>query len=252
MSRRLRLSLLAAATTLLLAAAFATPHLLRRAAFFEVKRVEIAGNRFLPPHELLAASGIRQGQNVWDDPRAWEALLLAHPGVEAASVSRRLPGTLRVRVREMRPVAYVQDGALLPATAAGEIFPLDPSHAALDLPIVRAAWPDTAAAGRTRALLREVGRLGEIAPGLLAEVSEIRAVDGLVPALALSHRLGEIVLPLGLPADRLGELQAVLADLERRAAGAATPEPGRAPGPRTTTVDVRFEAQIVVRSPSSV
>lgn len=240
--RKLRWAALAAVAAVTLSAPVWAPHLLRRAEWFAVTRVEVSGNRFLPPHEVLGASGIRQGQNVWDDPARWVASLRAHPGIQQAQVTRRLPGTLRVRVEEKQPVAYVLDGALVPATAAGELFPLDPARSPVDLPIVRGAWPDTLPAGCTRALLREIGRLGEMDPGLLADVSEVRPGEG-AASLVLSHRLGEIVLPLGVSADRLTELQAVLQDLERRAGASGTDTAAR--------VDVRFEAQIVVRTLTS-
>jgi cell division protein FtsQ len=218
---------------------------LSRLEWFEVKRVEVAGNRYLAPHDVLRAASIHRGQSVWDDAESWEDALRAHPGIEDARVTRRLPGTLRVRIREKSPIAYVQARSLMPATAAGEIFPIDPARAPLDLPIVRGPWPDTLAAGPTRRLLAEVGRLGELDPGLLADVSEIRTAANDPAVLILSHRLGEITLPGGASPDRLAELRAVLQDLDRR--GALAPE-----GTGPASVDVRFEAQIVVRFQSSV
>jgi cell division protein FtsQ len=218
---------------------------LSRVEWFQVKRVEVAGNRYLAPHDVLRAASIRSGQSVWDDAGIWEDALRAHPGIGDARVTRRLPATLRVRIQEKSPIAYVQARSLLAATAAGEIFPIDPARAPLDLPIVRGPWPDTLANGPTRRLLAEVGRLGELDPGLLADVSEIRAADGDPAVLILSHRLGQITLPGGASPHRLAELRAVLQDLDRRAA--LTPE-----GTVPASVDVRFEAQIVVRFQSSV
>jgi cell division septal protein FtsQ len=227
---------------LLVASPLWAPPLLSEIRWFEVRRVEVSGNRHLAPHEVLLASGVGSGQTVWDDPQPWLDALLAHPGIEDAQVTRRLPSTLRVRVREKLPVGYVMERTLLPATAAGEIFPLDPSRAALDLPIVHGPWPDTAAAGPTRATLAALGRLAEMDPGLVSEVSEVRARNGDPAVLVLRHRVGEILLPGTVSRERLAQLRAVLAELERR--GSA--ESGRA------LVDVRFEAQIVVRHPSSV
>jgi cell division protein FtsQ len=218
---------------------------LSRIQWFDVKRVEVAGNRYLAPHEVLRAASIRPGQSVWDDARIWEDALRAHPGIGDARVTRRLPATLRVRIQEKSPVAYVQARSLMAATAAGEIFPVDPARAPLDLPIVRGPWPDTLVDGPTRRLLAEVGRLVELDPGLLADVSEIRSAAGDPAVMILSHRLGQITLPGGASLHRLAELRAVLQDLERRAALAPD-------GTGPASVDVRFEAQIVVRFQSSV
>ncbi|CAN5841854.1 hypothetical protein BH23GEM6_BH23GEM6_09680 [soil metagenome] len=236
------------ATTVLavaLSSHFWGPDVLSRITWFDVQRVEVAGNRYLAPHDVLSASGVRAGQSVWDDAAAWETALRAHPGIEEARVVRRLPATLRVRIQEKRPVAYVLDRSLLPATAAGEIFPVDPSSAALDLPIVHGPWTESVGAVQTRAILTEVGRLEDLDPGLLADVSEIRAASGQPAVLVLSHRLGEILLPMGVSSGRLAELRAVLLDLDRRGSE-------RSESRRPTQVDVRYEAQIVVRLQSSV
>ncbi len=243
--RRVHLLTGAALLAVVLASSFWGAEALGRLAWFEVKRVEVAGNRYLAPHDVLRAASIHRGQSVWDGAEGWQDALRTHPGIEDARVTRRLPGTLRVRIQEKIPVAYVQARSLLAATAAGEIFPIDPARAPLDLPIVRGPWPDTLAAGHTRRLLAEVGRLGVLDPGLLADVSEIRSAEGDPAVLILSHRLGEITLPGGASPDRLAELRAVLQDLDRR--GALAPE-----GSGPASVDVRFEAQIVVRFQSSV
>lgn len=216
--------------------------ILREMDCFRVQRVEVSGSALLAAHDVLAVSGIGSAQNVWDDATRWERSLRAHPGIIDVSVTRRLPGTLRIRIQEQRPVAYVAAPVLRPATAAGEIFPLDPARTPVDLPIVLAEWPDSSGRG-ARAILSELGRLAELDPGLLAEVSEVRAGD--TPgALVLTHRLGELVLPGGLTPARLTELRAVLSDLERRL--------GELPDRQPPRVDARFEDQIVVRLSSSV
>jgi len=243
--KRLRWALAATATAAMLSSLVWGPDLLSRIAWFEVQRVEVAGNRYLAPHDVLSASGIRAGQSVWDDAASWETALRSHPGIEEARVVRRMPGTLRVRIQEKRPVAYVLDRSLLAATATGEIFPLNPASAALDLPVVHGPWADSAGSIQTRAILAEIGRLEHLDPGLLADVSEIRGVSDQPAVLVLSHRLGEILLPMGASSSRLAELRAVLLDLDRR--GSEMPDRRR-----PAHVDVRYEAQIVVRLQSSV
>lgn len=240
--RHLAIAALAAAA---LSAPLWGPAGLRRVGAFQVKRVEVSGTRLLAPHAVLAASGIRAGQNVWDDAAGWEEALRAHPAVAEARVTRRLPGTLRVRVEEKRPVALVEAGALRPATAAGEVLPIDPSRSAVDLPILRGSWADAGGREAARGLLTELGRLAELDPGLLAEVSEVRAGEEGAAVLVLSHRLAEIVVPAGLESGRLAQLRAVLGDLERRGAPAEAPRPA-------ARVDLRFRDQIVVRLSSSV
>lgn len=240
-----RLILAAACAVAALAAPWWGPGVLRQIGWFDVRRVEVSGTRLLAPHVVFAAAGIRTGQSVWDDPRAWESALRAHPAIAEARVTRDLPRTLRVRVEEKRAVAFVEAGTLQPATASGEMLPIDPARSAVDLPIVRGSWLDAARREHTLRLLGEMGRLTELDPGLVSEVSEVRAGGKGAEVLILSHRLAEIVVPIGVGSDRLAQLRAVLGDIERRFASSESSRP-------VVRVDLRFRDQIVVRLLSSV
>lgn len=210
------------------------PPLLRETPWMRVARVEVSGARLLAPHQVLAASGIRMGESVWADPAPWEAALRGHPVVAGARVERRLPGTLVVRVTEKRAAALLDAGTLVPATAQGEVLPVDPARVPLDLPVVRAG--SDSAAG---ALLALAGRLGELDPALAARVSEVRPGPGGSARLALSAPAGEVVLPAGVGEGRLRGVRAALADVEARLASGAAAGPVR--------LDARFAGQVVVR-----
>lgn len=238
--RALRLAALGLAAAAAASSPYWAPPALRRVPLFDADRVEVAGTRMLAPHEVVAASGIQIGATVWTDPAAWEAALRRHPVVASAEVERRLPATLRIRITEKRPAAFVQAGTLRPATAEGEILPVDPARVAVDLPIAGSA-PDTAHRVRDRAVLRllaEAGRLGDADPMLMARVSELRAgPDGALRVL-LTHPSAEVLLPAGAAEPRLTQLRAALDDVGRR-----IPRGGRA------VVDARFADQVVVRLP---
>lgn len=241
MRARLRPVLLATSATALVAAAIVgVPRLVREMRYFEVRAVEVSGLQLLAPHEVLRAAAIRDGQTVWDDPAGWEGALESHPAIASARVSRRFPGTLRIRVEEKRAVAYVEDGSLTPVTGAGERLPIDPTRAPANLPIARGAE----GAEVPVRVLSEAERLARLDPGLLADVSEIRARDPEGRTLLLRHRKADVLLPAGAAAARLAELRVVLADLDR------TPAPGDAEG--VARVDLRFAEQVVVRLPPSV
>jgi len=244
---RLRRPLRLAALGLLAAAAASSPlwgpPVLRRVPLFDADRVEVAGTRLLAPHEVVAASGIRIGANVWTDPAAWEAALRRHPVIAAATVERRLPATLRIRVTEKRPAAFVQAGTLRPATAEGEILPVDPVRVPVDLPIAGSA-PDTARRVRDPAALRllaEAGRLADADPVLLARVSELAAGPGGSLRVSLSHPAAEVLLPPGAGEPALLRLRAALEDVGRRI-----------PAGARASVDARFADQVVVRLPRPV
>lgn len=241
---RARIAVLAAAGVIALTSPLWAPRALREVPWFEVRRVEISGIRLLAPHQVLATARVADGRNLWAELEPVESALRAHPAVAGATVSRRLPHTLRIRIQEKRAIAYVEAGALSPITARGEILPVEPAR--LDLPLIRGPWAKTTPALR-RALLAETERLARTDPALLAGVSEIRG--GSEPLeLVLTHALAEITLPIGVSPDRLAQLRAVLADLERRLPAASHGD-SAAPAAR---VDLRYEEQIVVRLPSSV
>lgn len=242
--RRRRIALLAATAVGVLALVTSPIWALdiaRRISWFEVRRVEVSGTRLLAPHEVIAASGVTLGQPIFDENAAWKDDLLAHPVIADARVKRRLPHTLRISIEEKSPVALVVDGTLRFATASGEVLPIDPFAAPLDLPIVRGSLSDSAAAVTTRRILGEVARLATLDPAFLGDVSEIRPASNDSTSLVLHHRRADVIVPFGATADRIGQLRRVIADVERRFPAPANPD-----GPRHR-IDLRFGDQVVVR-----
>jgi cell division protein FtsQ len=242
-----RRALLAGIVAAAAATPFWAPPVLRQLAWFRVERVEVSGVHLLAPHEVLAAAQIRADQNVWDDPRPWLSALAAHPMIRDARVERALPRTLRLRIEERRPVGFVLAGALRPAAADGSVLPVDPARAPVDLPLVRTGRVSAADARVTDEdalfLLAEAGHLGELDPGLLARVSEMRRTPAGDVLLTLGTPAIELLLPPRSGLDRLRQLRAVLEHVETRAAGF--------PPSRPVRVDLRFADQVVVRLPSS-
>ena len=141
---------------------FAGPSLARRTEFFDIRRIEFVGLEYLSPRALAAALRLPPGASTFDDLTPIERRASAIEGVAAAEVSRRLPGTLVVRVREYHPVALAVRGArLVLMDSAGRVLPYDPARTAPDLPI--AARPDP----RIGRLLRRVERVD---PALFARI----------------------------------------------------------------------------------
>lgn len=238
--RLLLLALLAAAASL----PFWGPRAGRRIAWFAAERVEVTGARLLAPHEVLRASGVSVGLNVWTDPAPYVAALRRNPAVADAEITRVLPRTVRIRVTEKAPAALVQAGTLHPATADGEVLGVDPARAPVDLPLftapVRLDRRGRVMDVETRAALAEAGRLGELEPGLMASVSEVRPAgrDGL--RLILSAPAADVLVRDGISSDAVVRLRAALDDVARRAAADTVPR-GR------MEIDARFDDQVVVR-----
>ena len=210
------------------------PLSLRRVSRFAVQRVEIAGTRMLAPHQVLAASGIRSGQNVWDDADPWEAALRKHPVIADASVTRRLPGTLTIRVLEREPAGLVDDAVLVPVASDGTVLPLDPALSPVDLPVIRTRGLAKPAA---RALLAESGRVSQMDPALWARVSEVHHAPRRGLVLRIAEPQAEAILPTGADQRRIRQLRSTLEHL------AAQEQPDSGVHVR---LDLRWKDQIVL------
>ncbi len=187
------------------AAALVAPSLLRRVSFFEVRRVELLGARYLTGEDVVEALGLAPDRSLFDRLDGLDAKVAAIPGVRAARVSRRWPGTLVVRVTEADPVALApRDGVLVLMDDGGRLLPFDPTRAPADLPVAQA---DSAVA-------RVLGRVREAEPSLYALVQSARRVAGDV---VLESGRGRYLLRADAPVPAIRALAAVLRDLATRA-----------------------------------
>ena len=142
MKRRL---LLAAGALALVAVLLAGSRLVPRLSFFEVRRIELVGGHYLTPTAVARALAIPPGTSIFDDKAPLEARVLGMAGVRGARITRRIPGTLRVTIREAEAVALAErSGRLVLLDPRGRVLPFDPTSPAADLPL---ADPDPVVAG---------------------------------------------------------------------------------------------------------
>ncbi|MDX2194124.1 MAG: FtsQ-type POTRA domain-containing protein [Gemmatimonadales bacterium] len=196
---------------------------LRSLAFFKLRRVEVLGLEHGDARAVVAALRLPVGASTFDRLGDLGARVAALDGVAEATVERRLPGTLVVRVREREAVALVPAARRLALLAAdGTLLPFPASRGAVDLPVLET--PDSLAA-------RFLARLGDEAPALFARVERGRR-EGEDMVLEEQGRRWRFRAAAGGEAFRDGA--AVAADLARR--GIAWRE-----------LDARLEGQVVVR-----
>lgn len=159
----------------------AGPKVLRRIDFFRVRRVELVGVEFLGQGEIIRGLGLARRASVFDDLAPIERRARAIPGVLEAEISRRLPGTLRVEITEVPPVALVPGREGLTAMdATGRLLPFDPSVAAPDLPL----------APRADSLVgRLLGQVRSADPALFAQVTSAERDGAWVVLTAARRRL---------------------------------------------------------------
>lgn len=214
--------LLAAALLGLGAGTLGARALLRKLSFFSVRRIELVGSRYLTATEVARALQVPPGASVFDATAPFARRAAALPGVLEARVARRLPGTLRVVIREAEPVALTdQVGRLVLLDASGRLLPFDPTRAAADLPL---AEPDSGVAG----LLLRV-REGD--PELYARIQRgVRLHQDVVFEL----ESGRILFRVGASSDEVRDLSLIASVLQRQ---------GRA----WRELDARFLPRVIVR-----
>ncbi len=79
---------------------------LRNLAFFSLEKIEISGVKKASPAEIEALMRVRRGENLFRlDLEEIRRRVETHPWVRRARVSRKLPRTLRVHIKEEEPVA---------------------------------------------------------------------------------------------------------------------------------------------------
>ncbi len=203
---------------------FAAPRLLQRLEFFRVRQIELVGIRLLAADAVIAALRLGPDASVFDDTnRLGERVRELH-GVADARVVRRLPGALRVIVREVEPAALVPGPRGLTAVDGdARALPFDPARSALDVPI---------AATADRGVVGVLALIQSLNPALFQNVSAARR----------SPR-GDVLLELGPRRVLLGRdagpevIRAVVLVAQDLAAK----------GRPYAELDARFAGQVVVR-----
>ena len=219
---------IAAAVVVAIASPWWGPVVLRRFAFFEVRRVEIVGARYLAPAQITGALGLKSGASVWQPLGVLERRVGSLGGIATVRVSRHLPATLRVEVTEVEPVAMAAGPTgLVPVGADGHPLPYDPATAPVDAPVVeRAEAP----------LIAALAAVQSADPALFADVAAARTDGGVGGGGGVALELDSGRLRLGTPVDPavVRAMAAVRKDLGSR-------------GRSWQELDGRFQGWVVVR-----
>jgi cell division protein FtsQ len=114
----------------------------RSAQAFEARELHVTGNARLSREEVLKQAGLALGRNVFEvSPEQARASLLEHPWIVEATVSRRLPSSYRIELREQSPAALLMLEKLYLVGEDGTVFkPLDPGDP-VDLPVITGVDP---------------------------------------------------------------------------------------------------------------
>lgn len=116
--------------------------------YLAVTEVSVAGAQRVAKEEVLSASGINQGQNIFSFSKDEVATRLkANPWVETVDINRELPGTVEITVKEREAIALVKLESLYVMDANGVIFKKYSAEEGLDLPVVTGLSRESLASG---------------------------------------------------------------------------------------------------------
>jgi len=199
------------------------PRAMRKMDFFRVSKIDIRGLANLRAEDVVRVLPIPAGMSLLDDLDGVQRAADSIPGLADVVVSRRLPGTLVVTLREAPPIALVmRQGRLWLLGEDARVLPFDPTVSAPDLPIVRAA---DSVVTRLLARVRETDAtlFSKVVAGWRAGDDVVLAVDG-----------QRYWFRPDAPAEVIRAVTLVAQDLEKK-------------GRRYAELDARFAGQVVVR-----
>jgi cell division septal protein FtsQ len=156
--------------------------------YFAVREIDVETEGRVDAQTLVSWAGLVPGMSVWEaGEAAAEARLLAHPRIRAASVERRFPGHVIVRVEERTPVAILFADEQLLVARDGVAFPPLAGEATADLPYVTGLSGEDPTSAPVAARLRDAARLATAwrERGQWPAISEIRpGVDEMIVFVA--------------------------------------------------------------------
>lgn len=144
-------------------------------AFFRVNEIRVVGNERYTEEEIVAASGVEIGDNLFlvNRPQTANAIMKRLPYVESATPVHCLPDTVELRIVESQAVAVLQaDGGWWLLNSRGKLLEQGEESLGEDLPAVLGFTPQTPALGaRMTAAIEDQTRLDGL-KGLLTALED--------------------------------------------------------------------------------
>ncbi len=229
-------------------AAYQVVNFLGQGDLFGLRALEVGGLRLLDGDDVLAASGLEVGTNIFAvDLEEVEQRLENVCWIERAMVMRKPPDRLAVEIVERQRLAWVELGATYGIARDGVLLPKDrapgESFADLNLPVISglAAVGDTLQFGATVSDSTLVGLLGWWDEATAADAEFCLNVSRLEPLPGACVRLQMVGdgLEIRLPLDRVERNLRTLRRLMPRVYR-DYPDPAY--------IDLRYTGQVVVGS----
>ena len=205
---------------------------------FAVATIEVRGASRVSPAEIVAASAIHPGVNLWSIDTARAALAVAAlPEIRRAEIVRELPGRVTIVVEERRPFTLVHAERLHWVDEEGRLLGEAREAVVPPVPVISGLTEaeletlSTVPGPKTRAALAVIRALLRSGSALTQEISEIDMSRREGPVL---YTVDGVEVRLGGEEweDRLARLEGVLAQVTTK---------------NVRTVDLRFRDQVVLQ-----
>lgn len=211
--------------------------------FFNLREINISGQRLVKPEEILSYSRLELGTNIFRlDITRTSRMIEVHPFIKEAVVIRRLPDIIDIKIRERRPLAYIMLGERYGLDEEGVILP--PLEAKLEsgpkLPVVTGLLVSKVTVGEgldlagVKSALNVLKAIAETKLGEYVEIGEINVVKPAKVVLYTAKENTEIRLGNYPIRQQLESLKVIWVDLKEK-------------GSEAEYIDLRFGEKMVVK-----
>jgi cell division protein FtsQ len=136
--------------------------------FSQIKRIDIIGNETITEEEVVEASELMVGLNIWKiNKKQAKEDLLALPGVKSVDVKIRFPNILNINMEEFATIAFVNTGNKFhPILENGNVLTNNHANSPISAPILSNFIEDDV-------LIELANQLKLLPPEILNSISEI-------------------------------------------------------------------------------
>jgi len=218
-----------------------TTALLQDVSGMRLAKVSVEGNHYLTAEDITQAAGLPVGENMFKlDLKEAEDKIEKLDWTNRVFIERRLPSSILISVRERKPMALLDNGALYGVDREGRVLPPAVALAGEDLPLI-SGLPVKADAVGTTAMAESLDPaldffqfLRKKDPVLAADVSEVNLSEPGALKVTFIDGIQATFAPPVTEAE-LRRMALVLSDLNGK-------------GKRAGTMDFRYNDMVLVKT----
>ncbi len=207
--------------------------------YFNLTTVQLTGNKKLTPTEVMQKAGVVKGQCLFGiDPQQLAASLLIHPYIKSATVSRELPRSLTIKVKERKEAVLAYADSFYLVAEDGVILSSLSTVPRVSLPIISGLPEEEITIGgqKPHPYLKKGLELLSLWKRILPadDISEICLRDSSNPMIYTCNDHIQIRLGGGEPTTKFKRLHLVLTNLNARRH-------------QLKYIDLRFKQMVIVK-----